>query len=87
MDNRKVKIFTDSLTVPVKIDNTVTLKRTFKLKATINYRGTLNLGHYWAFIREEATDSWLKCNDTSVIKVNFNDLSNDSSYILVYSTD
>ena len=84
-DNRRVDFYNDSLTVPVKADDTVTLNKVFKLKASINHCGTIDAGHYWAFIREETSNSWLKCNDTSIIKVNFKDLSNDSSYMLVYS--
>ena len=85
-DNRKVSLFKDTLTIPVQVDERVTINRSFKLKATINHSGTFNAGHYWAFIKHEAANFWLKCNDSSVLQVPFCDLSNDSSYILVYSS-
>ena len=78
-----MNIFSENLTVPVKVDDVVTLNKSFKLRATINHSGTLNAGHYWAFIKDRSTDSWLKCTDQSVLKVSFSDLSNDTSYILV----
>ena len=84
-DNRKVDIFSENLTIPVKVDDSITINKAFKLKATINHSGTLDAGHYWAFIKDHITNSWLKCNDQSVLKVNFSALSNDTSYILVYA--
>ena len=84
-DNRKVNLFKDSITIPVIVDNVVSMNKPFKLRASINHSGTLNAGHYWAFIKEDSSNSWLKCNDTSVIQTNFFDLQNDSSYIFVYS--
>jgi len=84
-DNRKFTLFTDTITIPVVVDDIVTMRKTFKLKATINHSGTKDAGHYWSFIKEEKSNAWLKCNDTSVIPVNFTDLSNGSSYVLIYS--
>ena len=85
-DNRKVDIFSENLTIPVKVDDSITINKAFKLKATINHSGTLDAGHYWAFIKDHITNSWLKCNDQSVLRVNFSALSNDTSYILVYAS-
>lgn len=82
-DDRLVKCHSDILNVPVSADNDVVVTRKFKLRATINHSGTLNAGHYWAYIREN-NDSWLKCNDTSVSKVQFNELSNNSSYVFIF---
>ena len=85
-DNRLVKIPSDILDVPVSADNDICVKRKFRLKATISHSGTLNAGHYWAYVRE-GNSKWLKCNDTSVSSVQFKELSSNSSYVLVYCAD
>ena len=85
-DDRLVKCFSDLLNVRVSADDDVFVTRKFKLKATINHSGTLNAGHYWAYVRED-DNCWLKCNDTSVSKVKFQEISNNSSYLFIYSTE
>ena len=86
-DNRKVKCPSELLNIPVHVDENVCVSRKFKLKATINHSGTLNAGHYWAFIKDTNSSQWFKCNDTTVSKATFKDLSNNTSYILIYSHD
>ena len=83
-DNRKVHLSKD-LTIPVRVDDSISMQRKFKLRASINHSGTQEAGHYWAFINDVHSDSWLKCNDSSVIPARFNDLNNYSSYLLIYS--
>ena len=39
------------LTVPLKLDDNVSFSKEFSLVATINHSGSLNAGHYWAFIK------------------------------------
>ena len=85
-DDRLVKCFSDTLNLRVSADNDILVTRSFKLKATINHSGTLNAGHYWAYVREE-NNCWLKCNDTSVSKVQFKELSNNSSYLFIFSAE
>ena len=50
------------LTVPLKLDD-VSFSKEFSLVATINYSGSLNAGHYWAFIKDNISISWFKCDD------------------------
>ena len=83
--NGKVNVMSENLTIPVKVDDFVTVNKNLRLKATINHSGTSDAGHYWAFIKEDANNIWLKCNDTSVTKTKFKDLSGGSSYVLFYS--
>ena len=86
-DNRKVICPSEILNIPVYIDEHLSVSRRFKLKATINHSGTINAGHYWAFVKDNNSDRSLKCNDTSVSKATFKDLSNNSSYIFIYSSE
>ena len=39
------------LTVPITIEDEVSFTNKYSLIATINHSGTLNRGHYWAFIK------------------------------------
>ena len=86
-DNRLVKCPSDCLTVPISTDNDITISRSFKLRATINHSGTINAGHYWTFIKVTGSNQWLKCNDTSVTKASFKDLTNNTSYIFIYTAE
>jgi ubiquitin C-terminal hydrolase len=86
-DNRLVECLPNSnhiLKLPIQIDDTVSFSHEFSLVATINYSGNLNAGHYWTFIGESISNSWLQCNDRSVLKVKPSALNNNSSYVLFY---
>ena len=39
--------------VPIPVEDEVSFINKYSLIATINHSGTLNRGHYWAFIKEE----------------------------------
>ena len=86
-DNRKVNCPSEILNIPVRVDEHLSVSRKFNLKATINHSGTINAGHYWAFIKNSKSNQWLKCNDTTITKATFKDLSNNSSYIFIYSSE
>ena len=70
------------LEIPIDQNNTITFSNRYTLVATINHSGNLNAGHYWAFIKKG--DSWLKCNDSSVLAVKPSFLNNSSAYLLFY---
>ena len=84
-DNRIVKCPSELLNISVSVDENLSVTRKFKLRATINHSGTISAGHYWAFIKESSNNQWLKCNDTTVTKATFKDVSNNTSYIFIYS--
>ena len=56
----------------------------YRLVATINHSGTLARGHYWAFVKDDLSDSWWKCDDRAVLKVKPSDLNNSSVYVLFF---
>ena len=72
------------LTVPLKLDDNVSFSKEFSLVATINHSGSLNAGHYWAFIKDNISKSWFKCDDRSILKVKPSTLNNTTSYVLFY---
>ena len=72
------------LRVPLKLDDNVSFSKEFSLVATINHSGSLNAGHYWAFIKDNISKSWFECDDRSVLKVKPSTLNNTTSYVLFY---
>ena len=83
-NNMKVNCCSETLRLPISADEQVCLYKEFTLKATINHSGTLQVGHYWAHIKDEDNCGWLKCSDTSVIATPFSGLSNTSLHVLFY---
>ena len=70
-----------TLSVPViSLNNSIENKK-FKLLGTINHTGSLDRGHYTAFIRTPINNSWLHCNDAAVVTSVEKNLDNNSSYI------
>ena len=72
------------LTVTLTIEDEVSFANKYSLIANINHSGTLNRGHYWAFIKDLHSSSWYSCNDKSVFNVEENSVNNTTSYILFY---
>ena len=72
------------LTVPKTIEDEVSFTNKYSLIATINHSGTLNRGHYWAFIKDLHSSSWYCCNDKSVFNVEENSVNDTTSYIPFY---
>ena len=56
----------------------------YSLVASINHSGTLELGHYWAVVKDSNTGDWLSCNNKVVLTVPQHSLNNTTSYILFY---
>ena len=73
------------LTVPITVEDKVSFTDKYSLIATINHLGTLNRGHYWAFIKDLHYSFWYSCNDKPVFNVEENYVNNATSYILFYS--
>ena len=72
------------LVVPITVEDEVSCTNKYSLIATINHSGTLNRGHYWAFIKGLHSSSWYSCNDKLVFNVEERSLNNISPYILFY---
>ena len=77
LDNRIVKdkqffdCFQNSvLKVPITLDDEVSVTNKYPLVATINHSGSLDRGHYWAFIKDALSKQWFSCNNKVVENVN-----------------
>ena len=58
--------------------------RHFMLKGTINHLGTLQNGHYSAFVPEPSGNTWLHCDDRAVLPSRKVVLDSTSVYLLFY---
>ena len=56
----------------------------YSLVATINHSGTLDKGHYTAFVKDSKSLDWYFCNDKSVSKALSTSVNNTTSYLLFY---
>lgn len=45
----------------------------YQLQAVAVQGGTTRSGHYWAYVRQTATDTWYKCNDSVIEPISFHD--------------
>ena len=82
-DTRRVDACADKLVVPVAVDDEVFLPCHYKLLSVINHSGTLNRGHYTAYVREPS-GCWWFCNDKAVIPASVQNLSNSDLYLFFY---
>ena len=74
------------LAVPITVEDEVSFTNKYSLIAIINHSGTLNRGHYWAFIEVLHLSSWYCCNDKLVFNVGENSLNNSTSYTSFFTT-
>ena len=72
-------------TVPITIEDEVSLINKYSLIATINHSGTLSRGHSWACIKDLHLPCCYLCYDKLVSNVKESCLNNTTSYILFYS--
>ena len=72
------------LYLPVTLDEEVSVKRSLKLVSMINHYGTLENGHYTAFVKDPNKGSWFYCNDRAVVPANIGALNNTASYALFF---
>ena len=73
-----------TLTVTSHPEEDISFTNEYRLVATINHSGTLARGHCWAFVKDDLSDSWWKCDDRAVLKVKPSDLNNSSVYVLFF---
>ena len=57
-------------------------KSIFSLVGVCNHIGTLNSGHYYSYCKQN--DEWYNFDDTSVSKINKNDIITNNAYCLFY---
>ena len=79
----KVRVFPDTLKIKAVSDGVI-MKHIYKLRATVNHRGSISSGHYWAYVAL-SNSTWLKCDDDKISVISKRDLNNDSSYLFFYS--
>ena len=65
------------------VSDGVVINHLYCLRASINHQGTVEAGHYWAFV--EYSGHFYKCNDSKVSEANSGDLNNNTSYIIFFS--
>ena len=82
-DNTKVGCL-ENLKIKLHDNNEVSFTTNYELAATINHSGSLENGHYWAYIKDADQKAWLACNDKLVSIVEPASLTNSSSYVLFY---
>jgi len=56
----------------------------YSLFAVINHVGSLEAGHYTAYIRQHR-DNWFKCDDHIITKANIKDVLNSEGYAIFCS--
>ena len=64
----------------------------YRLHAVMVHEGSVNSGHYWAYVMDSKREGWLKFNDNAVNEATWEELqkesvgghSNASAYSLVY---
>ena len=81
---RKVDACVDGVTVPVVVDDDVSLDIRYKLIATVNHTGILSRGHYSAFVKDPASGGWWLCNDRAVTPARSQDLNSTTSYLFFF---
>ena len=70
------------LTVPITIEDEVSFTNKYSLIATTNHSGTLNRGHYWAFIKDIRSSTWYSYNYKWLFNVEENYVNNTTSHIV-----
>jgi len=54
----------------------------YSLFAVVNHSGTLEVGHYTCFIRQQ--QQWYKCDDAWITKATLDDVLQSEGYLLFY---
>ena len=81
-DNQFFKSLPEDLRIRITDNNKVSFLSNYSLVATINHSGNLNNGHYWAIIKDVATNQRFSCNDKVVFEIKTADLK--TSYVLFF---
>ena len=79
-----LKVNQRKILAPISIEDKVSFANKYSLLATTNHSGTLNRGHYCAFIKNIHSSSWYSCNYKLVFDEEENYVKNTTSYIVFY---
>ena len=82
--NDKVVDCLSKLTLPLKVDDEVVIKKSYHLSASICHSGTRVAGHYTAHVLHKQHNKWLLCNDKAVIPVPSSKVNGKYCYVLFY---
>ena len=83
-DTSVVDACVDNLLVHVAVDEVVSSALQYRLLATVNHSGTLERGHYTAYVRDTVSNDWWFCNDKAVIRASVANLSNSNSTLFFF---
>ena len=78
-----VNVFPDSLTVKAVSDGII-INHKYNLRATVNYRGSLEAGHYWYYVALSKS-TWLTCDGDHVTEISKRELNNNTFYLFFFS--
>ena len=82
-DDKLVECLND-LILPVREDDEIQCRRSYRLIASICHSGTLAAGHYTAHVLHKDDNQWLLCNDKALIPINSSQLNGKYCYVLFY---
>ena len=85
-DVRKIDVPVDKLNLPISVDSDVSYTKSFHLVGYIVHSGTMQRGHYTAYVKERDKSSWLLCNDKAVIHIEGDLKDSEMSYVLFYES-
>ncbi|EDO42651.1 predicted protein [Nematostella vectensis] len=80
--SKKSKKISTYIPFPQELDMAPFLSSKYSLFAVVNHSGTLEVGHYTAFIRQQ--NNWFKCDDAWITKATIDDVLQSEGYLLFY---
>jgi len=84
MSNQRNVDHSPSITGEVSsITSNLNLNNKYTLFAVVNHIGTIETGHYTAYIRQHR-DQWFKCDDHLITKASVRDVLDSEGYLLFY---
>ena len=78
-----VNVFPNSLSVKAVTDGVIIAQK-YYLRATVNPRGSLRVGHYLSYVAL-AKATWLKSDNDHVTEIGKREFDNDTSFLFFFS--
>jgi ubiquitin C-terminal hydrolase len=83
--NTKLITFDEILQVGPELINTNIALVKYELVAVLNHLGiSPGAGHYHCYIKNTLNNTWLYCDDTSVIEIDTTKIVTRNAYVLIY---